>query len=179
MEISMIEKITHAKNLEKACSRVFSSTDPFSSAAQSHLPVKAVIYPTYGYYLTELQFNALIYANKAMGSNEFFISQVEYGYNNSFVEGEHWRCIDPSFKEYSEVSIGLENAIYSVDGTWGILISHEDHALWASSVEFWGAFKSHYPDWIKDYFSFLEKWKNLTVDKNWLKDFLNGLTVKP
>lgn len=175
----MIEQVNDVFNLEKIYSRIFRSADPFSRAGQPNLPSTVVIYPTNGYYLTKLQFDAMMYANKTIGSSEFFVSQVEHSYHNPFVEGEHWKCVNPSFEEYYEISIGLENAVYSTSASWGILISHEDHALLVSNLEFWEAFKSRYPDWGKDYFTFLENWKNLNVDNSWLEDFLAGLTVKP
>jgi len=175
----MVELISYAKNLEKLYYKVFRSTDPFVDAGQPILPIKAVIYPTYGYHLKEQQFEALKGANKAIGSIEFFISQIEHYPANPFVVGEHWKCIDPSFEEYNETSIALENAIYSADGSWGFLISHEDHALIVSDLEFWEAFKKLYSDLREDYYLFLNYWKQVNEGKSWLDHFLASLTVKP
>jgi hypothetical protein len=174
----MIVQEYNTSVLKKVYSKIFRSTDPFFDAGQSNYPIKAVIYPTYGYYLTKDQFDALMYANKSIGSNEFFISEIEYRPQDPFIVGNHWKCINPSFEEYYQISIAIENAVYSVDAAWGFLISHEDHALLVSTVEFWDVFKKKYSSWMEDYNAFLVYWNNVEVGKIWLKDFLNGLTVK-
>ena len=175
----MIEQIIDTFELKEKFSIIFRSTNPFLDAGQVAFPIKAVIYPTYGYYLTKYQFDALKYANESIGSTEFYISQVEYKPSDPFIRGEHWKCINPSFEEYYDISIGMENAIYSTNGSWGLLISHEDHALLVSNIEFWEVFKNQYPNWAKDYLSFLNYWRDLEIGEKWLENFCSKLTVKP
>ena len=175
----MIEPVLSGRSLEQIYYSIFRSTDPFGDAGQSTFPIKAVIYPTYGYHLTERQFKALKEANDITGGKEFFISQVEHEPANPFVVGEHWKCVNPSFSDYNEISIALENAIYSVDGSWGALVSHEDHALIVSKMDFWKAFKDIYTDWREDYILFLNNWKQSKEDSSWQDNFLKSLTIRP
>src|SRR3989339_312900 len=81
-----------------------------------------------------------------------------------------------------------QNEFY-VDGTWGFLISHENHALLGCTQEFWDEFKKQYQRWAEDYKEFIKYWRHWDnyrkqhMDKSaknkWLSAFLDGLTVKP
>lgn len=178
----MIRRVTETKVLSQAYNRIFKSLNPFSPAVQIEVPVRRVLYPTYGYHLDANQYQALTKALIDCGEKEFYISILEYErkYNGPFTEGDHWVCELSNYLEYAELPIVLENALYSTNGMWGILISHELHALLACHPRFWEAFRKYYPNWKQDQDRFVEEWKynhnTYGSDISWLDDFLDSLT---
>ena len=153
--------------------------------------MRVVIFPTRGYHLNEEQFTALAKTNTILyGQNEFYVAQIEAKYpTGSFVDNWYWECLNSTYVEYEKIPVNLEASIFSVDGTWGFLISHENHALLGCTQEFWDEFKKQYPRWAEDYKEFIKYWRHWDnyrkqhMDKSaknkWLSAFLDGLTVKP
>lgn len=179
----MIKQTNDTARLREAFYRVFRSRDPFSAAGHEELPVRVVLYPTYGYYLETQQFQALIGALHDCGEREFFISMVEAEpepRNWDSKEFTHWVCEKPTLEEYMSIGVFIENALYSPSGSWGILLSHEDHALLVCQPSFWDAFQSRYPNWRQDLEQFIELWrfheKERDVDVGWLEPLLDHLT---
>lgn len=175
----MIEKLADAQDASRLYANVFGSFDPFEPKPDPSLRIRVVLFPTDGYYLTEKQFGAIASSSSAAQANPlFYISEVEWEHN-TFLRGKHYRCIQPSFAEYSNISVGVENAVYSSDGSWGVLISHELHGLMVCDESFWNSFKSYYPDWAEDEVAFTDYWslqrESELADTEWLKGFLGLL----
>lgn len=178
----MIEPTTNTKRLREAFYRIFKSRDPFEPTSQEAFPLRVVLYPTDVYYLTGEQFGALMGALHDCGEREFFVSMVESepeARNWNTDENRHWVCKEPSFDEYMNIELFLENAIYSSSGSWGILISHEHHALLVCHSSFWKAFQKRYPNWEQDQIEFINNWytneKETGCDIGWLNPFLAHL----
>jgi hypothetical protein len=175
----MIERIVSTKELKEAFFRIFGSTDPFIPAGHPDVPIKAVLYPTESYHLSKQQFQALIKASLVYDERVFFISEIE-GNSNPFDKGFHWICNEPTFTEYTNLPIGIENAIYSKSGKWGLLLSHELHALLVCDIPFWETFQQLYPEWKFDQEKFIKDWeskeKEFGSNIGWLKPFISHLT---
>jgi hypothetical protein len=182
---TMIKPLTDISNLRETFYKVFNSLSPFDPAGRDEFPVRAVLYPTSVYYLEVEQFQALMHALGECGEREFYISMVEWEPESRVwdtKENSHWLCLNPAFEEYEKISLYIENAMYSVSGLWGILQSHEEHALLVCHDELWESFQKHYPNWRQDYVEFIEYWKEVEdrdVDVGWLKPFLAHLTKSP
>lgn len=182
----MIKRATDIKELRQAFYSVFKSRDPFEPAWQVDLPIKIVLFPTDSYHLTFGQFQALIGALLSCGERKFFISEIE-GESDPFDTGYHWVCEEPNFTEYTNLTVGIENSIYSLSCSWGILLSQELHALLVCDYSFWNAFQKQYPNWGQDREEFIKYWsdneKAYGSDISWLQDFLDSLrppaTEKP
>lgn len=174
----MIEKLRNAESYRMKINAIFQSTDPFADAGRDAFPVKAVLYPTKGYHLNESQFTALLKACAEIGEKEFFVSQIEADSEAELPKDWNWRCVSPTYEEYYELPLVIENAHYSKNGTWGILVSHESHGLLVSTEDFWDAFKSTYTNWDDDYRNFEEYWKDIER-RDWYGKFINSLTIKP
>ena len=170
----MIELITGNKNkIEESLRRIFISFDPFKPEIKNAKLLTLILFPTDGYHLTEKQYSSLIQTISAVGNAEFYISETEWE-PDPFSKGHHWYCNNPTFEEYSEILIGVENAIYSIEGKWGILISHELHALMFSDAQFVKLFESEYLNSRKDKEEFLRNWR--AIKKSGVKtDWLDGL----
>lgn len=174
----MIEQLSTPERHREKIGTIFQSTDPFADAGRDAFPIKAVLYPTYGYHLSKSQFRALLNACAEVGEESFLISQVEGKPEAELPKDWNWCCISPTYKKYLELPLLIENAHYSSDGTWGILMSHERHGLLVSNVDFWDAFKSKYMAWDEDYKKFERYWEGIE-HKPWYEEFINSLTVKP
>jgi hypothetical protein len=66
--------------------------------------------------------------------------------------------IETSYREYEQEDIIIENAIYSSHGNWGIIISHEEHAVLGGHKQCIETFKAAYPDYINDQKSLYKPW---------------------
>ena len=181
----MIEPVTQTAPLKEAFHQVFNSRSPFDPAGRDEFPVKAVLYPTSVYYLEVEQFQALMRALEDCGEEEFYISMVEFEPEErvwGVGENSHWLCRKPALEEYERVELYIENALYSVSGSWGVLQSHEEHALLVCHDALWVSFERYYPDWRKDYTEFIDYWKEVGsdgVNVEWLNPFLSHLTKSP
>lgn len=182
----MIKPVTDLNALKKAFSNIFTSANPFEAAATSELSARVVLYPTNLYYLDEEQFRALMAAITILDEAKFYISFTELKdapFTAGGPKGEiaNWECEKLTYEEYLSIDLFMENAIYSASGTWGILLSHELHALFVSSDGFWNNFSKNYRNWkrdIQDFVKLWERWKvNRGVDISWLPTLLNHLTV--
>ncbi len=145
--------------IRSAWEQVFRSNDPFAWPFRPKFTVGRIFYPTDGYHLTKPQFLAIGEALKQAGEKGFFLSVVE-SEGLSFLEKNwgHWACENPSYEDYSKLPLTLENAIYSKEGNWGVLISHEMHALIAGSREFMTALDEQYRGWPNDLRLLREAW---------------------
>jgi hypothetical protein len=183
----MIKPTTNLDQLRTAFYSVFKSSNPFAPVGQERMSIKAIIYPTNVYYLESDQFQALIKTLIDFGEDEFFISLTELE-SDPFEtttlntgEDKHWICQTSTFDEYINIELFVENAIYSSKGTWGILLSHESHALFVCTQPFWKVFQKQYPSWKGDLRQFIDLWhtyhKERGINIDWLQPLLNHLTV--
>lgn len=85
--------------------------------------------------------------------------------------------IETSYREYEQEDIIIENTIYSSHGNWGIIISHEEHAVLGGHKEFIETFKAAYPNYIHDQKKFIqaiEYWSlKQKKDSSWLKSYIH------
>lgn len=114
--------------------QLFKGNDPFMEVFTDKLPHRLFLCPTEGYFLTEEQYLALNKTVKAIGESTFFLSEIE-GEPDFSDKSCHWRIhASTSYREYCQLPIYLENIIYSEAGNWGVIISHEEHALFGGGL---------------------------------------------
>jgi hypothetical protein len=164
--------------LEESLKKVFPVYDPFRPEVADGLLVRTLLFPTDMYHLDEFQFRALRTAIEATQEQNFYISEIEWQ-PDTFQRGSHWLCSEPTFEQYIKLPIGVENALYSPDGRWGILLSHELHGFMACDRAFFDAFTQNYPQVKDDIEQFREYWRDreqqgMTVD--WLDQLYRTLS---
>lgn len=145
--------------LRSAWQRVFSTSDAFVWPFNHDVEAFRIFYPTDGYHLTREQYSAMTAAFLGTSKGRFFLSIVE-SEGLSFLDRTwgHWACDVPSYEEYSELPLTLENALYSMDGNWGILVSHEMHALIGGTAPFVAILDEQYQGWANDLRLLREAW---------------------
>lgn len=146
-----VYEIVPAEKLIAAWRRVFLATDPFAWPFTSAVEECKILYPTDGFHLSRSQYSAFINAVKSVGDEGFFLSIVE-SEDLSFLSrpSGHWWCEFPDYEDYCQINLALENAMFSPSFHWGVLVSHEMHALAGGSAEFMEAFAQNYPNWKED-----------------------------
>lgn len=174
----IINRRDNISELKKIFSKVFINNDPFGRMFNSSISEKIILYPTDGYYLSKKQFFALINTMRILGETTFFLSEIEgkVFFNESTSDQHLEFSIDTQYAEYERNIIIFENALYSTQGAWGILISHEQHAVLGGHKEFMEVFKRFYPDFMKDQINFIkyfEYWaKYSKTDLTWVSDYI-------
>ena len=165
----MIQEITNIKQkqeLKNEFLKVFKRIDPFSEIFKETIKERLILYPTNGYYLTNEQLEALIKAAIVVGDSKINISEVE-SESNCFTVSElddseqrkHWVVENPNeICQYNQLLLVLENSIYSPQGKWGLIVSHEDHAVLGGTSEFIESFKANYNKCDEDIKAFEENW---------------------
>lgn len=174
------------KNLECNFQKVFKNKDPFDNCFTENIQTKQLLFPTEGYYLQREQFDALRKAISQIGETNFYISEIEGdsfsdspssdSYEYSHLMGES----SSTFEDYVNVPIVIENAIYSTYGKWGVIISHEGHAILGGSAELIETFKFLYPQYVTDKQRFIDHWrynqKEYNSNIDWINEFMKQLS---
>lgn len=185
--IIQICDINILKCYKKSFYQIFRNNDPFGEMFQDIIVNRMILCPIDGFYLTEVQYEALLGAINTVQDKKINISEVESGadcfeaYENSDkYYCQHWKLdSDTPYKEYKEMKIIVENAIYSPKGKWGILISHEGHAVIGGTDEFMARFKALYPFCEDGINSFKRQWNynrnEYKSDVDWIPKMINHI----
>jgi hypothetical protein len=151
--------------LKNAFYKVFKINDPFGEMFVESINSRLILCPTNGYTLDNNQFIALLEAVKSVKDNSFYISEIEgaecFETQNSETryQCKHWESsLNLHYNDYLNLPIAIENAIYSPQGLWGVLVSHEDHAVIGGTKHFIERFKKCYPHWREDLVKFKKMW---------------------
>lgn len=176
--------------IKKSYFKVFSGNNPFEISFKKEIEKISVIYPVDGYKLTEEQFNSLIQTLISLRiDEEVLVSEIEAellgdvfipNVDTKKYDLKHWSFdLSTTYDEYSEMDINVENAIYSSNGNWGIMISHEEHAIIGGSADFFNVFKMKYAQLDKSFNSFQEYWEHNRINSNskleWYDSFIYSL----
>jgi hypothetical protein len=177
-----ITDIEAIKNLERNFHKVFKNIDPFDNCFTDNIQAKLLLFPTDGYYLQEEQFNVLRRAISYFGEADFFISEIEgdcfsESLSSGSYEHSHWGgATSSTFEDYTDIPIVIENAVYSTCGNWGVIISHEGHAVLGGSIELIELVQSLYPQYVTCKQRFIEYWEHNQREYNsntdWVNEFL-------
>jgi hypothetical protein len=162
--------------IRAAWERVFSCNNTFVWPFKPQFATGRIFYPTDGYHLTIEQFLAVGHALARVGETGFFVSIVE-SEGLTFLDRSfgHWVFENPTYEGYCQLPLALENAIYSREGRWGILISHEMHAVVAGSTEFMAALACQYGEWAHDLRLLQEAWSG-NANAGWLELVMSRAT---
>lgn len=172
-DMARIERVKADDTLRQCWREVFVSNNPFSYPFGEDVEACVAMYPTSGYALGEEQYDAVVRAAQTVGGTTFYLSVVERA--GDFLDhDEHWLCTLPSYQAYNSLPVVIENALYSTEGGWGILLSHEQHAVVGGSQTFVDSVKEAYPRWRSDIYELVQTWKD-NPNRGWLGNLLPHL----
>lgn len=173
MNLKILDKaeIKEAKNI---FDKIFKSNSPFEYMYTDYIEETMIVFRTNGYFLTKTQFEALKELIKLYNEKEYYISIIEY----EDIEQREYYILDEntSYQEYINMPIYLENAIYSKNQNWAVMVSHEEHAVIGASKKFIDEFKKRYINYKNEIEEFKLYWNKCkeTNDINieWIKNFI-------
>lgn len=169
-----------ATELEPAFRQVFAATDPFGSPFQPAVSARALLYPV-SYLLDAEQFQALADVARSIGDDAICVSITETNKRLDAPDARHWILEHWEWTEYHELGdVGvLENAVYSPIGQWGMLISHEQHAVLGGSERFMQEMAARFPAFQESLGEFLTYWsensRRHNADVDWVAPLLSHL----
>lgn len=176
--MARIEEVTDPNKIRSSWERVFSSNNPFAWPFQNAFSTGRVFYPTDGCHLTDVQYSALLDTLRELGETTFFLSVIESD-GLSFLEKDsgHWSINMASYEDYCGLNLTLENALYSKLGHWGIIISHEMHALISGKRNFINAIDGRYKEWAGDLRMLRHAWSGSKYP-TWLEPIIRRLRTE-
>lgn len=159
---------------------VFQSTDPFGAPFTERMTSRCLLYPV-PYLLEPEQFDAVVAAARVTGDYRLCISVTEEFDGLSGARAEHYLLDYWEGAEYQRLSaVGvLENAVYSPRGQWGLMMSHEQHAVAGGPRAFLDTLASRFPSFEPSLEEFLQSWamyhNQRNADVSWLETLLTHL----
>jgi len=160
--------------------QVFNSTSAFEMPFVASIQARAILFPIH--YIMEKPFRrALMKAAKDLNEESFYLSVLERPPAEKQDRAYHWHI---GFKEVDLYeSLGypfvLENAIYSDRGSWGLMFSHEGHAVIGGPENFLESVIKALPDGMKHVEKFIAHWKGNQArfgsDLEWVRKLLNHI----
>lgn len=188
----MIKELSNTSfdRLKESFMRIFTSNNPFEDCFSKDIKKINLIFPIDGYKLSKEQYNALMLAIRDIYvDEEVFLSEIEAesignifrpNSDNSKYVLKHWSVdLSSSYDEYAEMDINVENAIYSSKNNWGIILSHEEHAVIGGDAKFLDVFKAIYTESENSIESFQKYWeynrKHYNSDMEWYDIFIQSL----
>jgi hypothetical protein len=165
-----------------ALRKVFVHEDPYDRPFASSVEARALLYPvslTLG--STEVPLlEAIVLAATKLGDLGFYLSIIERPTPQAQNELYHWHFSFTDMDAYLSLDYPsiLEHTLYSPSGRWGLMISHEDHALLGGTWTFFKTMKKIIPgfDDIRQVHGFLAYWeywwKRCEADISWIPGLL-------
>lgn len=178
-------KLSEEQYIQEAANifnQIFRSSDPFDEPFKNIFEKRSLIYPVF-YELDKVQLQALVKAAQAVGDTGMYVSFTERPPAAEQDRAYHWYFPFDEIVIYDVLQEPLENAIYSTNAKWGLLISHEKHCVIAGSKFFIKILFDNLPFSEDEYiFEFLELWKwfreDFISDIEWLPILLKHLFGK-
>lgn len=188
----MIKALSNASfdRLRESYMRIFTSNNPFENCFSKNIKEINLLFPVDGYKLTKEQYDALLFVIREIyRDEEVFVSEIEaesiediFRPNNDDFKYvlKHWTIdLSTSYDEYAAMDINVENAIYSSKNNWGIIISHEEHAVIGGDTKFLKVFKTKFAEIDNSFESFQRYWefnrKYYNSDMEWYDRFIKSL----
>ena len=166
--MSRIETISDKSSIQKTWEHIFKSNDPFSIPFQPDIEAYLLLPFTPGCSLTSAQYRAVTGAARTVGDQGFVLSEIES--DDFFNRLEHWWCEFPTYEDYLTLGTMIENAMYSINSHWGIMFSHEWHAVVGGSESFIRNVDKIYPEWRTCVIEYIDGWKWEVVQGVWVVD---------
>ena len=126
-----MRQVTSVKELEQfpiAMLQLFHSTDPFNQPFRDEVKDRLILV-TDNYRFYEDQFKAVAYGARQLGEEECAVSVVERKEVGDTVKTEHWIVGLAEYNAYRKIPVIMVNAVYSLQGQWGVLFSTEFHGV--------------------------------------------------
>lgn len=156
---------------------VFTTGNPFESPFTSAIESRMILFPVHYMMETSLA-RAITKASAQLNENSFYLSVLERPAAEEPDRPYHWHIAFAELEQYRSLGYPfvLENAVYSERGTWGLMFSHERHAVLGGPSEFVQVVAQELPKLTDQVENFIATWKKnqkrLGSNVEWLPGLL-------
>jgi hypothetical protein len=154
---------------------VFAAADPFDTPFTERVPHRMLLYPV-DYELSQEQLEIVSIAARALGDDGFYLALLE---GTESDRNGQWLLKIGDVQGYLDVAPAQENAIFSPAGRWGLIFSHESHALLGSCRRFIEVFRQHLwrseADQTLDFLQLWKKQRAWGASVDWIEPMLQHL----
>lgn len=148
---------------EPVLKRIFVNDDPYDTPFAPDVESRLILF-RYEYEMEQPLLDAVINTASKSGDDGFYVSIQGYSKATEPNQPYHWYVAFSEIAAYQSRVEPVTTMIYSPNGLWGILGSHESHGLMGGSKSFIEAVKLRIPDIDQQVFAFIETWKNYAKD---------------
>ena len=167
-----ISELEFSEQFEPIMHRVFSQLNPYGQPFHGSVRHRRLLYP-FTYALSEPWLQPITEGMRQLGEDAFLVSALNRPDPQNVSQFEyHWRVDIKEVNKYRELVYSQENAIYSINGFWGIICSGEDHALFGGSKAICGLIDHQVPDMEERLSKFVADWKYYHTDRGIELDWL-------
>src|SRR5437867_9970612 len=149
-----------AREAKPAFDQVFGSGNPFECVFTPTIEARMIVFPVH-YMMESAVARAITNASDYLNEPGFYLSVIERPKADEQDRPYHWEILFSQLQEYRTLGYPfvLENAIYSKYGTWGLMFSHEQHALLGGPADFVQEITKAVPGSGKHVEKFVEAWR--------------------
>lgn len=183
-QISHMQVLNEAEFHRKAepiLRQIFINDDPFGQSFAPDVPARRIIYE-YFYQIEPPLLDAVVAVASMLGDTGCYLSSL-WRVSEEVTDKPpyHWYIPFSEISVYKEGSSKLkfvlssENVLYSPQGKWGIMTSHEHHGLLGGTLEFVEEIHRRVPNFDEQIYGFLKYWKYWNergTKVNWLPELL-------
>jgi hypothetical protein len=160
-QMRALSELEFERDAKPLFDQVFHTTNPFEEPFTSDVAARAILFPVH-YIMEKPLARAIIKAAERLREHSFYVTVLERPPAAEHDRAYHWHI---GFKELDDYkSLGypfvLENAVYSDRGTWGLMFSHEHHAVLGGPKEFVHDVLKALPDAVTNREKLMEYWKD-------------------
>jgi hypothetical protein len=165
---------------KRAFESVFSSSNPFEAPFAAPVESRALLFPMH-YTMEKPLARAIRKAAMQLNEGSFYLSVLERPAADEQDRAYHWHLGFNELDRYESLAYPfvLENAVYSDRGTWGIMFSHEHHALLGGPAHFVQEVTKKLSASEKQMQNFVEAWKHnherFGSNLDWLRPLLQHI----
>lgn len=165
----IVDETEYLTKAYPALSQIFINDNPFNCPFSQKIRERKIIY-RYNFEITEPLVNAVMVAASNLGDTGFYLALAgeRTGYESishvyiNFSELSSL-YIDKNHKDYETIEnfFLLENFVYSPQGLWGILLSHESFGLLGGVPEFIKTIERLVPNINRQVYDFINYFSSL------------------
>lgn len=163
--------------------KVFVNDYPFDNTFSFNITERLIVFPC-GNYIEPTLIEGLIAAASELGEQNCYLTNL-FLYEDT--TNHYYLSLPELYEEYVNLSCKIlpeerldldcwiEYVIYSEQGTWGLMVSHEHHGMLGGSSQFINKIREFVPDLDEQVNLFLKKLKSISYSPGARLEWLPGL----